>query len=1661
MTEIHPLETTAAIREAYLRYLRTIKPFQDEDLREEFSRTIAEPNMLMKGPLVQIALPYRKTHSIRDLVEAGILSPLFARLCSEPVFPYDRKLYSHQVSAIRKAVAGQNIVVSTGTGSGKTESFLIPILNHLLRQEETGTLGQSGVRALLLYPMNALANDQMKRLRNLLEHYPSITFGRYINIEETPYTRKEALDNFARVYPGETCIDNELKSREEMHAAPPHILLTNYAMLEYLLLRPAASPLFDGATGRHWRFIVIDEAHVYDGANATEIAMLLRRVQDRVAGAQHERIQAIATSATLGRGKPDFGAVAQFASLLFNKPFLWSDDDPDQQSVIGADPLPIAALGEVWGTGPVSLYAVLHHIAQEASLSLQARVDQMEQAARQAGIPAAVLSKSQVAARGNPLLLVEQWLFTLLSGDQRLRDLLESLRDHPDLLDRVAGRVFPDASEPAQALVDFVALTMIARSRTADMPLLPARYHVFARALEGAFVCLNKDGHVHGEPRLFLNRQKFCPTCHSRIFELANCTRCGVAYLVGKERPGSQLDEQPVSFALDPTNVYLVQDSTLYSSEQVRSSSYYVFADKNVEDDEDEVVTHGTPGDEHLDIERLTKQWLCPICGQVQQRQAPVSCRCGAPLRAVYQVDMGKKRTLQRCVNCSTRSSGGVVYRFLTGQDAPVSVLAGALYNRLPAAGTENSTQFPGEGRKLLNFTDSRQNAAFFAPYLERSHERSMRRALIMRTIRAMKSASSVPVRLQDLVQPLLNQAKSFGLFSAQDSPIDREKRMAKWLMLDFAALDRRISLEGLGLIRFEPHIAPDWDLPPLLTQAPWNMDRDEAYLLIRALLNTLRFQGAITYLLPDQNIHKDQEFKPRNRLYYVRGKDSDIKNHVFSWEPTKGRSNARLDYLERILLRRGLPPAQARQVALEALRQIWLYLDGPSSPWKEIFPAEQVSRPNLGRVHRIDHALWEVIPSDEGFSGWSMCSHCKNIYLESIDEVCLTYGCPGRLEPLANHADLLQENLYRRLYLSDQIVPLSAEEHTAQWNPKAGADIQNRFIKGEINVLSCSTTFELGVDVGDLQAVVLRNMPPTTANYIQRAGRAGRRADSAAYVLTFAQRRPHDLTYYDQPEKMVAGEMRPPYVPLTNLKIIRRHLHSIVFSSFFHWALAKQGCDYRKVEEFLLASPGPEGRALLWQYLESRPPELLTSIKNIIPSSLWAELGVEDWSWIPELSSPTDSGVLDLAFEDVSKEITYLDDEIKRCVQDYATTRNVKLLDRVKQLDRILNTVKGRELLGFLGSRNVLPKYGFPTDVVELRTYHLTSTPEAQQIELQRDLRMAISEFAPGSQIVAAKKIWTSAGLVIHPRKTWPTYKYSICNGCGKFYHGMEVPGVCTACLYELKVRGEFIIPEFGFMASWNVDSPGEETPERTYASQTYFADYDEERAIKFNEPTEERLVEDANWVMYQRYSKYGWMALVNDGLGKGFRICTTCGWSEAVPIAENASAGLGLGQRRGTRVAEHRHLTRDEVCSGNLITRHLGHRYLTDVLELKIKDSYPLLRHLPAVRSLIYALLDGAANALGIRREDIDGTHYFQEFGDPPSLILYDTVAGGAGHVAAIQKSLRQSAEAGLRKVKNCKCGLDTSCYNCLRNYRNQRFHDELQRGYAIELLERMVGA
>ena len=591
MTVLDPLRASQRIHDEYRRYLRSTFPLSRGDLARAFADQLDSEFPLAHGPILQASAPYVPGASVEDLVAEGVLSQRFRRLSPE-AFPLDRPLYLHQERAIRKAAGDRrNLVVATGTGSGKTECFLLPILDGLLREAEEGTLSKPGVRALLLYPMNALANDQLKRLRVLLRDLPSLTFGRYVG--ETKDEQAKAEADFRTRYPSDELLPNELISRNVMQATPPHILLTNYAMLEYLLLRSDDSTLFDGPTGEHWRFLALDEVHVYRGAQGTEVGMLLRRLRDRVTGSRTGALQCFGTSATLGRGERDYPELVRFAEALFAEPFEWQADDWSKQDVIG----------------PVRRSLVRSDAVRRIEADTVSRV----RTRARDGSSAAELADTSGGPQPAAGMSAEAYLAQLLAGDERMIALQARLEaGSADL--RVIARELGEGDHPQQELVDLVDLGVVARDRPDDAPVLPARYHFFLRALEGAFVCLHPE-HDAREPALLLSRHERCPSCarqarQAAMFELGVCRRCGSEYLVGA-RESVAGGGHRIAHA-SPTSVSPIR-------------ALLGDALPEGEDDEDQDLAQ-TAGDIALAVS------LCPGCGTIAEKGSP---KCGCLARPV------------------------------------------------------------------------------------------------------------------------------------------------------------------------------------------------------------------------------------------------------------------------------------------------------------------------------------------------------------------------------------------------------------------------------------------------------------------------------------------------------------------------------------------------------------------------------------------------------------------------------------------------------------------------------------------------------------------------------------------------------------------------------------------------------------------------------------------------------------------------------------------------------------------------------------------------------------------------------------------------------------------------------------------------------------------
>lgn len=1630
---IHPMETARALEDTYRSYLQTTFAFRDTVLGRQFEGALLKPGSIVKGPYLEATPPFVPGRSLEELCQAGLLEKGLGEINPEELKPY-RKFYAHQENAIIKLANGKNLVVATGTGSGKTECFLVPILNHLLREKREGYL-DAGVRALLVYPMNALANDQLGRLRKLLAKTPDITFGRFTG--DTHRDPAKARELFLKENPKAEMLPNERLSRDEMVVSPPHILITNFAMLEFMLLRPSESPFFDPPFNGNWKFLVLDEAHTYGGAKGAEISMLIRRLKQRVVGGRQGVLQCIATSATLGRGAEDAVEVAEFASHLFGESFEWDPRDTRRQDVVFSQRIPAASIpaSPIWKIAGVPYYEALSKWFTEIR---QGTMDGPPDFLEEAGVPTEVHTtfselvdpvKVEVAATSleqgartsapedDPL---GQGLYYLLRHDPKISELRSILAEGPIEPLQVAGRLWSHLpGEVALAeLVNLVDLAIWAKPGEGELPLLSARYHFFATALEGAFLSFVP------EIVLTLNREI---QREGAVFEIALCDECGQLYLAG-HIGGNGVLEQPRA-GVEGCDYFLVADNLL---------------DPDNDDEDERVLVDQSPG------RSAEGFFLCPWCGRTQSEVTGACCEANKPKRYVRLWRITRSKSgLSRCGSCGTRAHDPI-RRIITGRDAPVAVLSSTLYENIkegPAQKVslkqeESRSHYTGRSskktlpskheRKLLVFSDSRQEAAYFGWFLGATHADILWRRAILHVIRQLESRSP-DLMVSDIIDPLTKMCDEAGLLDEQGTPIEKQKQTWRYVMREFWVGPRVAGLESVGSLAFMPH----WDGFEIPTEGtplqeyPWNLDPNETYDFWNSLLDQFRIRGAVKF--PDLVAPTDEFFSPRNREVYMRQKGAEKLGKsgvVYGWLPTKGQ-NGRFDLVARALSRRGL---EDRHIVEETLAGTWEMIEVLA---EETSIIERFTHKSAAVVYYTNPDGWRITTN----ARWGQCERCGTITSRPYLGVCPMYRCNGSIAVIDPDVSLGGQH-YRRLYNVDMISPMRVEEHTAQLSSQAATALQKQFEEGKVNVLSCSTTFEMGVDVGELEAVILRNVPPEPANYIQRAGRAGRRASNTAFTLTYAQRRSHDATFYSDPPKMITGEIRPPSITLRNEKIMLRHLYAVALAWYFHKNSSRFE-NFSGLERIMPEDAPYSVIADLHEELSKHPRDLLEAIQVILPHDMQVELGVHSWDWVDAFASPEaeDCSVLYTAIELLQADLDYIEE---------VRTRRITERKPIDNLERLRSTLLGRDVISFLSSKSALPKYGFPVDVVALEI--LSHDKKAMRLELERDLRLAIGDYAPGSEVVAGGYVWTSYALKKPPRRDWEQRRYVLCDTCHTYTESLKVedggdPVVCEGCGAEIARQRTYVIPSYGFVtkAETRLARPRQTRPIRAHTSRVYFSHFDDPTPFS----DEKRGHSDfASGRLEWMTSSLGHLAVINTGpMDGGYRICSSCGFAE--PLLSSSE-----------RKKSHHRPFGGECEHPYFFVAGLGHNFATDVLELRFPLPY---YDYSFWLSMTYALLEGSATALGIARGDIDGCVYVAG-GTPstPSIILFDDVPGGAGHVRrlASERALREVLHETILRVDNCKCGEDTSCYGCLRNYRNQWCHHELKRGAVAQYLKGVVG-
>lgn len=1560
-----PFLLTTAVQERYRRYLKTMFYFRDPELRASFEREL-DAGQLAKGPYLEATPTFASDAMPRELFsrvlgyapDAGFLRAVEG----------ERALYRHQARAIEKIAAERNIVVATGTGSGKTEAFLYPILLQLYQEMRAGTLNRPGVRALVLYPMNALANDQRERLGALAKilrdaHSPfQFSFGQYIG--ETPEDERDrtrnAQDFMTRRLPG------ELVLRSEMRATPPHILLTNYSMLEYLLLRPADSELFDNGRAWAWKFLVLDEAHQYRGARGIEMALLLRRVKQRLRqGGRRAGFRCIATSASLVGGENDARAVAQFAQNLFDERF-----DADDLILGETVPIPEASATRLDADNYTQLQAWLNNEQVDSA--------RLQDTGARLGVP---FDATQERAH-----LVGAWL----ERDARSAHLRNRTRENSIELGSLAGDVFSELDTDAQipALITLIELCIRAYSSATRAPLLSARYHLFLRALEGTFATYvpNK--------RVLLDRATHLE--NAAAFEVALCRECGQHYFVGRI-----LNGKFVEAVRDPS-----QDA--FGATYLRPLE----SESDAESADDEAE------------QKLDLHWLCLECASVTRGE--LDCGHEHVLRVVKEESKQDNRANQiaRCGACGYHGAGrDPVREIIYGADGPHAVIATTLFQELPR-----------ERRKILAFADGRQEAAYFAWYLDDSYQDVLQRNLVLKTIQRAGAHATEGLTIGDIAHELRNTFRQEKIYPATTSDIELRRRAWSAVYRELLTDETRLALEGVGAIRWTLQL-PDWfEIPALFFDAPWQLNESDARALIALLIDTMRIDRGVNLFL-EEGVTLDwndlgEHIRPRDYVLeapnitratkQTRGR---TKQTFSNWD---GKQTRRVKFLTKLLARRGIANDDALRHAQHALRAIWQAVadadSRASSEQEQLWVHAQHGRRLNPLWYRAEPIVTQTL---------YRCDTCNRLQSISLQNVCPRKNCGGTLVALEPRA--LEPNHYRALYQDKLPGAMRVEEHTAQLDNEKARAFQRDFRDDKIDVLSCSTTFELGVDLGTLDTIFLRNMPPETFNYAQRVGRAGRRRGFPGLALTYCRRAPHDLYHFGDPNGMMRGKVTPPALTIRNEKIVGRHLTALALSTFFR----AQPERFESVEKFIGAWDAPRAASDVKTFLYAQRGALENSLRAIVPDEIHEKMGLADGTWVERVA-----GTFEGANGAEESRLLLAEREV---VSDYFLVAEVK--EQAKRDDdgitldwakRRGDTLASEPVLNFLSRRVVIPKYGFPVDVVSLETQH-TQTTSGAAVDLQRDLAIAISEFAPTSELVANKKVWKSHALKRVVGKEWERRSYKRCAKHNVYLEWKPGEAELSLPCGDRAPAHTYVVPSFGFTTNREPPQTPSGRPARVFTTRPYFS-----RALVDAEilqfPTRAP-------VLKLRRASPGEMVVLCEGRrGAGFYICAECGRGLRAHVQEHETA---FGKK----------------CRGKLEHLALGHSFITDILRFEFQPALPLgMDPLWFAYSLAYALMEGAAAKLDVPPNDLNVTVAHNALSIIPPLVLYDSVPGGAGLVSRLEDEtmLRACLEAARQRVSGvCGCAPDTSCYGCLRSFRNQFAHQELRRGAVADYLTNLLAA
>jgi len=1678
-----PLSIQNAMSEAFQKYFETAYSIREEGIAKERLNLLATSASTFAEPFLEMMPDYEvQSESIGSLFDdLGIKNA--GQFIESGLFPFkNAKLYKHQYDAMRASLNGNPVVVTSGTGSGKTEAFLLPIISRLILESERWKARADNsnskwwmnkdasyenirldmeehtpaMRAMILYPMNALVEDQLVRLRRslhssgaqawLAENRPGhkFYFGRYTGKSPLPGIKENATDTDRKTLrnilsdqhtrhlalkkrmatPGNTeqlpegveyfladPLGPEMTLRWDMQDAPPDILITNYSMLSIALIRSDEEKIF--ATTKAWLesdsrnvfTLVVDELHMYRGTQGTEVAYLLRR--------------------------------------LIRK--LGLDERPDQLSIIATS----ASLND----DPKGTEFLREFFATDKKFSF-----------------ISTPPKKSPQEEGNELNRIKGELFDLMLDGNRIR---------PRSFSKLAEALYRESESPLEELD-----SLISELGKTENPMIRFRAHLFFRTLQGIWACSNSKcpevkSEYQSETRTvgkLFSRPNFACECGSRILELLYCESCGDVFLGGyiQEHKGarflvsnyanleglpdiSNTDKNAENYRLywpNPNRDMIVNKWERAGTDGRSESEKITFTNRFIK-----VIFHPATGQiesfggrgshtgymfevvasvkngRHLDFNPTGKvpalPIKCPSCGQNEERN-------------IKGLDVqSRERT-----RSSIRTQG-------IGFDRASQVITGALKRSLDT--------------NLVIFSDSRQGAARVAANLELAHYQDLVRFAVTK----------------EIFEKSLNKSRILEII-LKSNPTDEELKLKN-------EYKRLRPLEYIELLERNDHVRSL--APGDLQQLNLNHDDKSNQVSLNDLLartsNYLIAKGTNPAGLnidnPDIEWFKlvDWSSTPPIFLDLGAGNQNSIQKEkilevcreqilrtVFA-AGSRDIESIGLGYSTLIdLVEVNLPTTLTKVEFLEVVASATRILgrrrrideirkfdtfnnehDWPGQLKRYFAAVEKLRDLSSGSLMELfetttrtgRNTLFHLRAQDIRFIKSSgtrvVCSTCFASHLHGSAGICVS--CGGMLTiPAAPFA--VTDDYYAWLSteagggmerlrceeLTGQTDKVDAQTRQAQFQDIFLSDTENSLPNG-IDVLSVTTTMEAGVDIGALKAVVMANMPPQRFNYQQRVGRAGRRSEHLSVALTVCRGgRSHDEYYFENPEK-ITGDLPPsPYLDTKSLSILHRCIAAEALTLAFKSITILTGDisrsvhgEFGTIENFLsLAEPENELKQALdnnFNLIESMAKSLLAQTK-IGPSNLGA---VMDWC--------------------------------------------------TRELPKIVTAVCKEKMSGDLSSTlatsGYLPMHGMPTQVRNLFT-----SPTNADNSIDRDAIIALSEFAPGAVQVKDKRLHTVVGVVNY-RKTRSGRTIELPNPIGDL-NDIQFYGMCSSCLsLSPNAQNALSCPVCSevdnFMAMPLVFPEGYRTD---FISRPY--QQISELVPRASQPKvllPENLPEVKN-LSFRARSGNAEVFAINNNDEEGFQFGEN--------HAPNKSGGMRLSPGL---VVDPTYLKsihkRNFFTSGNFSPKPelrvgIAARRRTDVLTIGLEKP-PVGLFLPAGEtkiksawaSLGFILKKHATHLLDIGFDELDvGIHTVNRDNDVAyEIFLADTLENGAGYTSWLSENLNDFLSSALAELPKYtshadakKQSCDASCYGCLRDYSNARWHPILDWRSGMDLLTILMG-